>query len=397
MIGLETWMDVKDLHRQGLSQRQIAQATGLARNTIAKILTEPAPKPFQKPARKSCLDTYKPYLTQRWKAYHLRAPRLLEEIRAQGYEGSLNLVQRFLKTLKEEQTVRAKATVRFETPPGQQAQADWAHVGEERGQKIYAFVMVLSFSRLLYVEFTHSMDTPTLIACHQNAFAFFGGVTSSVLYDNMTQVRLIGGGWNPLFADFAAHYGFTLKTHQVRRPRTKGKVERMVDYLQGNFLNGRTFAGFDDMAAQGRIWLEGANARLHATTGERPRDLLVKENLASLATLHPYVLAQRHERKVDAEGFVHLGRARYSVPPQYVGKPVIVVQQEHKIKVRVGDLIVAEHTLAPPGACVAVKEHVDAMWKETLQRSPQPTPQAQFTSAEAVRIPPLSIYEEVAQ
>src|SRR5699024_9374727 len=114
------------------------------------------------------------------------------------------------------------------------------------GKKIYAFVMVLGFSRMLYVEFTHSMDLPTLILCHQHAFAYFGGIVGNILYDNMAQVRLPGTGeFHPLFADFAAHYGFAVKTHQVRRPRTKGKVERMVDYLKDNFLNGRSFAGFE--------------------------------------------------------------------------------------------------------------------------------------------------------
>ncbi len=287
--------------------------------------------------------------------------------------------------------------MRFETSPGQQAQADWAYVGEESGQKIYAFVMILSFSRMLSIEFTRSMDTPTLIRCHQNAFTFFGGLPSSVLYDNMTQVRLLGGGWNPLFADFALHYGFALKTHQVRRPRTKGKVERMVDYLKDNFLNGRSFAGLDDLASQGRIWLETSNARVHATTGERPCDLLLRENLTLLSLVKPYVLAQRYERKVDVEGFVHLGRTRYSVPPQYVGKPVLVIQNDFKIRIRVGDVVIAEHTVAPAGTCVASKDHVAAMWKETLKRSPPPPEQSVvFTPGEKVSIPPLSIYEEVA-
>src|SRR5581483_1832853 len=256
MLKAEQWMDIKDLHRQGLSQREIARRTGLSRNTIAKVLSQKTPAVFQKPTRPSCLDPYKPYLTERWQHYGLRAPRLLQEIQAQGYTGSINLVQRFLKTLREEYSVRTKATVRFETPPGQQAQADWAYVGEDSAGKIYAFIMVLAFSRLLYVEFTRSMETDTLIRCHQNAFAFFGGVPASVLYDNMSQVRKPGGGWNPLFADFAAHYGFVIKTHQVRRPRTKGKVERMVDYLKDNFLKGRRFAGFDDLVGQGRLWQE---------------------------------------------------------------------------------------------------------------------------------------------
>jgi hypothetical protein len=171
----------------------------------------------------------------------------------------------------------------------------------------------------------------------------------------------------------------------------------MVDYLKDNFLNGRAFAGLDDLASQGRLWLETSNARVHATTGERPCDLLLRENLAVLSLVKPYVLAQRHERKVDVEGFVHLGRTRYSVPPQYVGKPVIVIQSDHKIRIRVGDLVIAEHTVAPAGTCVAAKDHVEAMWKETLKRSPPPPEHSVvFTPGENVSIPPLSIYEEVA-
>ncbi len=108
MIRLEQWMDIKHLQRQGLSQREIARQTGLSRSTVAKILNQPAPRPFQKPVRKSSLDPYKPYLTQRWQQYRLSGVRLLEEIKAQGYGGSLDVVQRFLKTLKEEQTVRTQ-------------------------------------------------------------------------------------------------------------------------------------------------------------------------------------------------------------------------------------------------------------------------------------------------
>ena len=316
-------------------------------------------------------------------------------------------MQRFLKTLKDEQTTQARATVRFETAPGQQAQADWAEVGrfedgaEGKSARVYAFVMVLSFSRLLYVEFTRSMDLPTLIACHQRAFAYFGGVPSSVLYDNMAQVRRPGGGdLHPLMADFAAHCGFAVKTHRVRRPRTKGKVERMVDYLKDNFLCGRAFAGPDDLAAQGRHWLEHtANCRVHATTGERPCDLLTREGLAPLSALRPYVLAQRHARTVDAEGFVRLGGARYSVPPEHVGQHVVVVQQEQSIRVRLGDLVIAEHPAAPPGACVAQPAHVAAMWQASLAHTPRTPPQVggtQWADGDAVAVRPLSIYEQEA-
>ena len=393
-------MTIKDLQRQGVSQRQIARLTGYSRNTIAKQLGHATPKPFVKTPRKSRLDPFKLYLTERYQTYGLSAVRLLEEIRPQGYTGSINLVQRFLKTFKDERTGKAKMTVRFETAPGQQAQADWAEVGRfEDGGKIYAFVMVLSFSRMLFVTFTRSMALTELIACHQEAFAYFGGIPSAVLYDNMAQVRKPGSGeLNPLMADFAAHYGFAVKTHQPYRPRTKGKVERMVDYLKDNFLNGRTFAGLDDLAAQGRCWLEQANGRIHATTGQQPVVLLARENLTPAHAAPPYVLAQRHERKVDVEGFVRLERSRYSVPPQFVGKKVIVVQRDQQVEVRLGDLIIAEHRAAPAsGACVAKKEHVEAMWRESLTRTKTPVPKVRFTDAETVLVRPLSLYEEVSQ
>jgi transposase len=396
MIQLEMWMDIKDLHRQGLSQREIARRTGHARNTIAKVLGQKAPQAFNAPQRPSCLDPYKPYLLARWQQYALSAPRLLAEIRAQGYPGSVNLVQRFLKAHKDQNRAVAKATLRFETAPGQQAQADWAHVGQVEGVPVYAFLMVLGFSRMLYVEFTKSMDTAALIGCHQNAFACFGGVPATVLYDNMAQVRLVGGQLNPLFVDFAAHYGFAVKTHRPYRPRTKGKVERMVEFLKDNFLNGRTFAGFDDLCSQGSHWQEQANTRHHATTGERPCDLLAREKLPPLAQVAPYVLARRYQRTVDAEGYVHLERARYSVPPEYVKQTVVVVCNDRRISVRAGQTLIAEHPIAAPGACVADPKHVEAMWRQTLQRHTPPVPHATFSAAETVDVPPLSVYEEAA-
>lgn len=395
-------MNIKDLQRQGLSQRQIAQLTGHSRNTIAKQLAQATPQPFVKTPRRSRLDPFKPYLTERYQAYGLSAVRLRDEINAQGYTGSINLIQRFLKTLKAERVGKAKMTVRFETAPGQQAQADWAEVGRYEDGKVYAFVMVLSFSRMLFVTFTRSMALTELIACHQDAFAYFGGIPSNILYDNMAQVRKPGSGeLNPLMADFAAHYGFAVKTHQPYRPRTKGKVERMVDYLKDNFLNGRTFTGMGDLTAQGRCWLEKANNRLHATTGEKPAALLVRENLTPFGAALPYLLAERHERKVDVEGFVRLERSRYSVPPQFVGKKVIVVQREQQIEVRSGEVIIAEHRRAAAsgtGACIAKKEHVEAMWLASLSRTTQqtPVPKVRFTDAETVVVRPLSLYEEVA-
>lgn len=405
MLKLEAWMDVKDLHRQGHSIRTIAGMTGLARNTVRRVLREQAPRPARKRGRTSSLDPYKPYLEHRYAECALSAVRLLEGIRAMGYAGGIDVVRRFIHSLDPHARSRAKMTVRFETPPGEQAQADWAACGHEmdetgRRRAVYAFVMVLSYSRMLYVEFTCSMALPELLRCHQRAFEFFGGWPRSILYDNMKQVRLSRTQWNPLFLDFLNHHGVTPKTHRPYRPRTKGKVERMVHYLKDNFLNGRSFADIDDLRAQGRHWLaQTANTRVHATTRCRPCDLLASERLTPCSSVPAYRLAALSERRVDAESFVRLGRSRYSVPPEYVGSRVIVERGEQRVVVRAGDLVIAEHTPAPrPGACMTQKEHVEALWRLSLRRtSAPPAPSWHIGYREPVATTPLTTYEEVAR
>lgn len=404
MLKLEEWMDIKDLHRQGFSIRRITEVTGYSRNTVRRKLKEKTPQAFAPASRASQLDPYKAYIERRVAECGLSGVRLLEEIRPMGYSGSVDVVRRFVQTLRPQSIAAQKATVRFETPPGQQAQADWAYCGrhlDSTGKEvpIYAFVYVLGFSRVLFVRFTTSMDVPTLVDCHLRAFEALGGWPREVLYDNMKQVKLGPSEWNPLFLDFANHYGFTPKTHRIRRPRTKGKVERMVFYVKDNFLNGRSFADMDDLNAQAVHWLANtANARVHATTGCKPADLLASEGLTPTTSAPAYKIYPTRTAKVSAESYVQMSGSRYSVPPSYVGQTVIVTLREHRVVIRSGDLIVAEHDKADqPGSCVAAREHLAELWKLSLATSDGPVPQWQMNSCQDVARTPLSLYEaEVA-
>lgn len=178
MLKLEEWMDIRSLHKEGHSIKSIARMTGRSRNTVRRVLREAGPTGFQKPERHSCLDAFKPHLRERYETCGLSAVRLLPEVQAMGYDGTIATVRRYLHSLKPEQERLRKLTVRFETPPGKQAQADWAYCGrfpDPDGHifPVYAFVMVLGFSGMLYVEFTSSMKLPALIRCHMNAFDFF--------------------------------------------------------------------------------------------------------------------------------------------------------------------------------------------------------------------------------
>jgi transposase len=396
-------MDIRVLYKEGHSIKQIARQTGHSRNTVRRVLREAKPTGFQKPERNSCLDRFKPYLKERFESCGLSAVRLLPEIQAMGYAGSISTVRRYLHDLRPEQERHRKLTVRFETPPGKQAQADWGYCGrftDAQGHlvPVYAFVMVLGFSRMLYVEFTSSMHLPVLIRCHMHAFEFFGGWTHEMMYDNMKQVRLNQQELNPLFVDFAGHYGFAIKTHRIRRPRTKGKVERMVHYVKDNFLNGRTFADLADLNVQAHHWLmHTANVRVHATTGRRPLDLWRQEGLTALNSMPAYKLCELVPRQAGFDGFVRFSRSRYSLPPEYAGQKVFIGHQENRIVIRAHDMIVAEHIPARKiGDTVVDPAHLEAMWRLSLKNTSAPPPRWQLTFSQQVAATPLAAYQEVA-
>ena len=406
MLSRDQTMDILLLRKQGHSIREIARESGHSRNTVRRAVRDGAPRAFRTPPRPSKLDPFKDYLRQRFEQHGLSGVRLTEEIRKMGFTGSAQIVRRFLATLQSK--VPPQLTTRFETPPGDQAQADWAEAGRYRlpdgsCARIFFFVMVLGFSRALYIEFTRSMRLETLIRCHQNAFAYFGGWPARMLYDNMRQVIVRPGLVNARFRDFADHHGFEPKAHRPYRPRTKGKVERMVGYVKDNFLCGRVFHSLEDLNAQGRAWLDAtANARLHATTGARPWDLLAKErpHLTPLCAIAPYQIIHCEQRTVDAEALVRFEHVRYSVPAIHAGARVDVEALGGKIRIRCKDVILAEHPRsfirdARVEDAAHVRQRHDLSILSTSAPAPGRGPVLAFDQALEVEARPLSFYQEV--
>jgi transposase len=403
MLKVGHIVDIKTLHQQGYSIRAVAEATGFARNTARKALRGQHPLKRQATPRLGKLDPFHDCLRQRCAEHPLSAVRLLAEIRPMGHAGSVDTLRRFLASLRQRQHARRKLTVRFETPPGEQAQADWSYCGRLLGHtgqpaSVYAFALVLSYSRMLFVRFTTSMKMADLIACHQSAFAYLGGWPRVILFDNMKQVKLGPGRFNEQFLDFANHHGFSPKTHRPYRPRTKGRVERVIDHLKGNFLLGRSFTGLDDLNAQARLWLERvANVRLHATTGRRPIDLFEQEKgpLTPVASVPPYRHLDPVERTVNWEAMVHYQGSRYSVPPCHAGQKVQVAASGGLIVVRLGDAVLAEHRQAArAGQCIVDKNHLEELWKVAKEHI-EPAQEVRWRAAEPeVARAPLSAFEE---
>ena len=188
--------------------------------------------------------------------------------------------------------------VRFETPAGKQAQVDFARFTFPFGVR-YALLVVLGYSRLLWCRFYPRQDMRTLVSGLEDAFRSFGGVPQELLFDQMKAVitrdlRLEGGALihNLEFLRFAAHWGFTPRACRPYRAQTKGKVERPVRYVRGNFVYGRTFLHDADLDEQREHWLARvANVRIHGTTGEPPASALRSRRAraaaaAGLAPLH---------------------------------------------------------------------------------------------------------------
>ena len=192
MITKELLMDIRSLAKQGYSERQIARMTGLHRKTVKKYLNETRLPVYQKTNRPGKLDTFHDLIEGWLSAQDYQATKIHELLIGQGYSGSYELVKRYVRNVKEQRD--RKAYIRFETVPGAQAQVDFGDFQIENadGTKttVYCFVMLLGYSRQMYIEFIDRCTMVNFLRCHQHAFGFFGGIPAEILYDNMKNVVL---------------------------------------------------------------------------------------------------------------------------------------------------------------------------------------------------------------
>lgn len=301
MFGRERRVLLKDYLDQGLSKTTIAERLGISRRTVhywlstgqlerdldAEVRYQPRPPVPTK------LDPYKPLIEARLAEFpELTATRLFDEVRAAGYGGSLTQLKLFVRRVRPQPP--PEPVRRFETPPGKQAQVDFARFRLPWGVR-YALLVVLGYSRLLWLCFSPRQDMATLFAGLEAAFTAFGGVPAELLFDQMRAVvvrdlRLNGRTLttNAEFRRFAAHWGFQIRACRPYRAKTKGKVERPIRYLRQSFFYGRAFASDADLNAQAERWLATvANQRLHQTTHARPQERFEREEQPLLQPLAP--------------------------------------------------------------------------------------------------------------
>ena len=416
VVGQEQWEEIRRRGQAGQGVSAIARELGLDRKTVRGCLRRTDWKPYERQvARASLLDAHRQWLAERAPQVGHSARILYQELRdSRGFAGCYELVKVAVRPLRAAASVASLIQRRFETEPGHQAQVDWGQVSVWMGDvrvKVHVFVMTLGYSRRGYAEGYLNERMESLLSAHERAFAHFGGVCQTLLYDRMRTVTvgtseddagLRRAKINERFHAFAEHWGFGIRLCRPYRAQTKGKVESGVKYVKRNFIPGRRFQDLADFNEQLATWqAEIADVRVHGTTHQRPIDRFAEEAAAlmPIADHRGFLEALVRERIVAEDWLVSIDANRYSVPYALIGKTVQVVREGGHWIIRHGGRVVAEHAVLAGKAQLSVKpEHgPGAMPRNQRQRfaGPAGRPPGGPPAEREVEIRDLAIYEQL--
>src|SRR5437870_135247 len=400
------------LHQQGWSKRRIARELGLDRGTVGKYLpagdskpaipltgSEPIPDP--KPAisltgspegaeaKPAIVPTGLPAgrqsLCEPWREQidlavqtGLSAQRIYQDLIVEReFAGSYYSVQRFVQGLRAALPLPFR---RIEVEPGQEVQMDFGHgawvIESGKRKRPHLFRVVLSHSRKGYSEAVWRQTTESFIRCLENAFRHFGGVTRTVIIDNLraavSRVDWFDPELNPKVEEFSRHYGTVLLPTKPAMPRHKGKIEAGVKYAQNNALPGRSF---ESLSGENLFLLEWethvADTRIHGTTKQQVGKVfneVEKPRLLPLpASLFP--MFEEAPRTVHRDGYIELQRAYYSVPPEYLGRQVWARWEARVVRIyNQRREHIALHTRHEPGKYATDPAHIHDHKRVIIER-----------------------------
>lgn len=352
MMDYAGFCQIKHLHaHQGLSASQIAKALALDPRTVSYWLAQEHFRPRKPGPRHSKLDPFKQEIVRMLERYPYSAAQVFQRLREQGFTGGYSLVKAYVRTVRPK---RQPAFLKLAFAPGECAQVDWGAFGAvkvgQTSRRLSFFVMVLCYSRMLYVEFTVSQTMEHFLACHQHAFEYFGAIPHKVMVDNLKSAvlkRALGEVpvLNPRYVDFAAHHGFRIVPCNVGKGNEKGRVENGVGYVKKNFLAGLDLPDFSALNPAARQWLETvANVRLHGETRQKPTDLWHQEKAAlHPLPLHPFDIATVSQVRASRQFRITLDTNRYSVPAYLAGQALTLKTYPDRLCLYLGDQLIARH------------------------------------------------------
>ncbi|MBX3203575.1 MAG: IS21 family transposase [Labilithrix sp.] len=379
MIEAEVVRQIRLLHDAGWGTKRIATEVGVARNTVRRYLRSATASAQTRPSRRALDDDgrsqARELLLGAAGGNAVVVRQMLEE---RGIKAGVRTVQRAVVEERRAARVSQLATVRFETPPGDQMQIDF---GEKwvliAGQlvRVFLLVAVLSYSRRLFAKAFLNQRSDDWREGIAAAFRHFGGVPRTLLGDN-AKALVLGRDretgtvrFHPTYLAFCRDWGALARACGPYRARTKGKTESGVKYVKRNGLADRAFASFADLEQHLSAWLTTADTREHGTTHERPIDRFERAEQAALRPLPDRPLVVRHrrlKRRVANDAFVDVDTVRYSVPFRLVRAHVDVVVGDEHVEVFFGAERVAVHRRSTePHVQVVEPSHFEGLWRRS--------------------------------
>jgi len=352
MIDYETFVKIKVLKDQhALKCSQIARELNLDYRTVEKWLDQKQYQQRTSPQRASKLDPFKGQIVRMLESYPYTAIQIFQRLREDHFDGGYTIVKEYVRKVRPP---KIKAFLKLSFAPGECAQVDWGSYGSvsvgDARRRLSFFVMLLCYSRMMYVEFTVSQTMEHFLGCHQNAFNWFGAVPGRIMVDNLKSAvlkRIVGKEptFNPKYLDFANHYGFTIAPCAVGKGNEKGRVESGVGYVKKNFLAGLDIPDFSVLNPAVIHWLNTvANIRLHGETGKRPVDRLPRER-ESMLPLPPYSydIASIDQVRASRQFRVPVDGNRYSVPAEYAGAALTLNTYPDRLCIYHQQKLIARH------------------------------------------------------
>lgn len=373
MIDMETFARIRRLFfAEHWKVGTIATELGLHNETVERALNldRLVAKPIERP---SMLDAYQDFICSVLKEHpKLTATRIFRMVQVRGYGGSLVHLRRFVRKLRPQYS---EPFLRRTVFPGEESQVDWAHFGKvpvvSGSRTLSLFVMTLSYSRALYLEFFFDQSMENFLRGHVNAFAFFGGVPRICLYDNLRSVVLERRGqavhFHPRLIELSAHYHFQARPCAPARGNEKGRVERAIRYIRDSFFAGRTFitrealnrAALDwrDQVAHVRPWVQDREKTVHAAFVEEQSRLIQLPG-------HAFETDQIIPVTTKKQIWVRFDGNDYSIPPEGVGKRLTLVASGTKVRIMDGDTERAcHHRSYDCHQTISNSDHIQALLK----------------------------------
>lgn len=344
----------------------IARQLNIHHSVVTRVLTQAGISKANLTKRKSLITDYLPFILATLEKYpHLTASRLYEMVCQRGYGGGVDHFRHLIAVYRPRRA--AEAYLRLRTLPGEQAQVDWGHfgyvdIGKAR-RPLMAFVMVLSFSRKIFLRFYLDQRMANFLRGHEAAFTEFSGVPRVLLYDNLKSAVLERQGdairFHPTLLEFSAHYCFEPRPVAVARGNEKGRVERAIRYVRDNFFAAREWKTVEDLNQQATDWCQGIAADRpcpeHSTLSVRDVFLEEQPKLFKLPD-NPYPTEERQEVRVGKTPYVRFDLNDYSVPPTYVRCTLTVSATPTHVVIWEGTNNIAEHLRSYDKGCQIEQE-----------------------------------------